>query len=111
MTILESLVSQEIRESENLYYTVTEVKLPILYDMCRETIYRSEMKYAADFGYEYVERDPTPWGANRVWEKVYLDGHSWDQFLLCYDGRIVVIDFDWAPTPEQMAVVGEKLGG
>ena len=102
---------QASRGLPTMDYTVTEVKLPFLYDLCQETIYRGEMKYAEDFGYEYVERDPTPWGANQVWEKVYLDGHSWDQFLLCYDGRIVVIDFDWSPTPEQMAVVREKLGG
>lgn len=92
-------------------YTVTEVKLPFLYDMCRETIYRVQMKYAEDFDYEYVESDPAPWSANRVWEKTSPDGYSWDQFLLCYDDRIVVIDFDWFSTPEQMAIVGEKLGG
>ena len=92
-------------------YTVTEVKLPFLYDMCRETVYRGEMKYAADFGYEYVERDPTPWGANQAWEKVYLDGSYCNRFLLCYEDQIIVIDFGWSPTPEQMAIVGEKLGG
>ena len=92
-------------------YTVTEVKLSFLYDMCRETIYRGEMKYAEDFGYEYVESDPAPWGANQVWEKVYLDGSYCNRFLLCYNDRIVVIDFGWFPAPEQMAVVGEKLGG
>lgn len=92
-------------------YTVTEVKLPILYDMCRETIFHGKMKYAEDFGYAYAESDPAPWGANRVWEKTDPDGHSWDQFLLCYDDRIIVIDFDWSPTPEQIAIVGEKLGG
>lgn len=92
-------------------YTVTEVKLSFLYGMCRETIYRSGMKYAEDFGYAYVESDPVPWGANRVWEKTGPDGYTWDQFLLCYDDRIVVIDFGWSPTPEQMAIVGEKLGG
>ena len=92
-------------------YTVTEVKLPILYNMCWKTIYRGEMKYAEDFGYEYVERDPAPWGANRVWAKVYLDGSYCNRFLLCYDDRIIVIDFGWSPTPGQRAVVGEKLGG
>ena len=95
----------------SMNYTVTEIKLPFLYGMCRETIYRGEMKYAEDFGYEYVERDPAPWGADQVWEKVYLDGSYCNRFLLCYDDRIVVIDFVWSPTPEQMAVVGEKLGG
>ena len=42
---------------------------------------------------------------------LYLDGSYCNRFLLCYDDRIVVIDFDWSPTPEQMAIVGEKLGG
>ena len=79
--------------------------------MCRETVYRSLMKNAGDFRFVLAERDPAPWGADRVWERVGLDGGSWNRFLLCYDGRIVAIDFDWSPTSEQMAVVGEKLGG
>lgn len=91
-------------------YTVTGVKLPFLYDMCKEAAYRDQMKYAMDFGYTYVERDPSPWSANQVWEKTGPDGYSWDQFLLCYDDRIIEIDFDWSPTPAQMAIVGERLG-
>lgn len=32
-------------------------------------------------------------------------------FLLCYPDRIVYFDPDWEPTPAQMALVAEKLGG
>ena len=95
----------------SMNYTVTEVKLPLLYGMCRGTVYRVLMKNSEDYGYTLAERDPAPWGANQVWEQIYLDGHSWNRFLLCYDTHIVEIDFGWSPTPEQMAVVGEKLGG
>ena len=51
---------QASRGLPTMDYTVTEVKLPFLYDMCLETIYRGEMKYAEDFGYTLAERDPTP---------------------------------------------------
>ena len=32
-----------------------------------------------------------------------------NDYLLCYDNLIVEISFDWEPTAEQMAIVGEKL--
>ena len=56
--------------------------------------------------------DPAPWGAKEAWERVYDDGVRTNRFLLCYEHSIVVIRFgpDRTPTPEQMAVVGEKLG-
>ena len=33
-----------------------------------------------------------------------------NRYLLCYADRLVEISFDWAPTAEQMAQVGEALG-
>ena len=32
-----------------------------------------------------------------------------DTYLVCWDNRIVVIKFYWNPTPEQIAIVVEKL--
>ena len=33
------------------------------------------------------------------------------RYLLCYPGVLVDISFDWPPNEEQMALVGERLGG
>lgn len=96
----------------SLEYTLTEVKLPLLYDWCRDRLYHEDDKYGEEFGYHYVATDPAPWGAMEAWERVYDDGDRTNRFLLCYEHSIVVIGFgsDWTPTPEQMATVGEKLG-
>lgn len=95
-----------------LEYTVTSVKLPAIYNFCRDTICRQSMEDAELFSYEYVERDSAPWGANQVWEQMDLDGHPRNhRFILCYDTRIIEIRFSWEPSAAQMAIVGEKLGG
>ncbi len=96
----------------SLEYTLTEVKLPFLYDWCRDRLYHEDDKRGEEFGYRYEVIDPAPWGAAEAWERVYDDGGRTNRFLLCYDSRIVVIDFGskWIPTPEQRAIVGEKLG-
>ncbi len=104
----------------SLEYTVTEVKLPFLYSWCRDRLYHEDDKYGEKFGYGYKAVDPAPWGAMEAWERVYDDGGRTNRFLLCYGRSIVLIDFgpewtvrfgpDWAPTPDQMATVGEKLG-
>lgn len=33
-----------------------------------------------------------------------------DWHILCYENKIVEIQFDFEPTPEQMQIVAEKLG-
>ena len=96
----------------SLEYTLTEVKLPFLYDWCRDRLYHEDDKRGEEFGYRYEATDPAPWGAQEAWERVYDDGGRTNRFLLCYEHRIVVIDFGSKriPTPEQRAIVGEKLG-
>lgn len=93
-----------------LGYTVIEVKAPFLYDLCRdELLAGGEDEYWE--GRAYAPRDPAPWGAEEAYE--LRDGYGgWNQYLLCYPGRLVEIGFDseWEVTPAQMAMVGEKLG-
>lgn len=94
-----------------LQYTVTEVKAPFLYGLCRE-----ELLAGAEDGYwegrSYVGQDPAPWGAAEAYELRDGDG-SWNRFLLCWPDRLVEIEFNigWDVSPAQMAIVGEKLGG
>ena len=45
--------------------------------------------------------------AYRVMDEEY---GPWDRYLLCYPDRFVEFRPDWELTPEQMALVGEKLG-
>ena len=109
--------AEDFKDIPTLDYEVVSVKMPFLYGWCRDAIYRERDETNDDRVPEelkalYQPVDPAPWGAAEAYELVYQDA-DWasNRFLLCYDRRIVSIHFDWTPTAEQMAIVGEKLGG
>ena len=64
-----------------------------------------------DDTYTAVEQDGEPWGADQAYQ-LSTYGELQNRWLLCYDKRIVEIefDYDWDVTEEQKAVVGQKLG-
>lgn len=80
-------------------YTVTLVKLPILYDLCRE-----EMLWA-----DHEQVDPSPWLAQEAYRET--DHGRLRTYLLCYQDCVVEITFGWEPTQEQTQLVGEIFGG
>ncbi len=87
--------------THSLRYDVTVVKVPALYGLCRDHYLGEDSRYAPV--------DPAPWGAQEAYRYV-LDGQTLEYYVLCYPHRVVEITLDWTPTPEQMAVIGEKLG-
>lgn len=97
-----------------LDYEIILVKAPFLYGLCRETkLHERDHWDSEEPGqYDYVPVDPAPWGAVEAYRWAWT-GAPGSQFLLCYPGRIVEFSLDWGgePTPEQMALVGEKLAG
>ena len=78
-------------------YTVTTVHASFLYDACAKDLMGEQ---------DYTPTDAGPWDANDA----YWDAQSF-VYLLFYDDHIVEIRFTWEPTAEQMAIVGQKLGG
>lgn len=78
-------------------YTVTTVHAPFLYDACAKDLMEEQ---------NYISTDVVPWDANAV----YWDAQNL-AYILFYDDSIVEIRFTWEPTQEQMAIVGQKLGG
>lgn len=101
----------------NLEYTVTLVKAPFLYDLCKNALIhgredRWNRNEPEEEWYAYQPVDPAPWGAVEAYQWVHQDD-PWNTFLLCYEDRLVEIQFDfqWEEiAPDQMATVGEKLG-
>ena len=97
-------------------YRVTLVKVPFLYDICRNQLFRDrdeteDGEIPEGHKAVYEARDPEPWGARQVYELTYQDGSGFSNwYLLCYPDRIVEIWFSWELTEEQMRIVGEKLG-
>ena len=99
-----------------LGYTIAVIKAPFLYELCRERLI-SEKDETADssipegFKRVYLSIDPAPWGAVEAYQLAYQDTGSLERYLICYEDSIVEIHFDWEPTNEHKAIVGEKLGG
>ena len=103
-------------EHYGLSYTVVEVRLSFLYGMCRDQLLRQrDTRNSSRIPEEsqgwYEPADPAPWGAEEAYRQFYRDIGLTNSYLLCYPGRVVEVNFDWEPTPEQMAVVAAKLGG
>ena len=92
-----------------LEYTFVDVKISALYDICKKRmIYEQESLYPAEER-EYIAQDSKPWGAKEVYRlKDNQLGYT-NMYLLCYDGILVEIEFDWEPTVEQMRIVCEKF--
>lgn len=103
----------EFHELPDLQYTVTTVKVPFLYDWCKEQKYwdADERNNNIPAGHRlvYKEVDATPWGAGEAYRIYHEEGWWMDWYLLCYENAIVAIQFDWEPTAEDMAIVAEKL--
>ena len=103
-----------------LGYSVTTVKLPLLYNWCRDlnladlsTITgRIRVSYEDDPLDRFIRVDPGPWQANEAYQRMLGDEpDTW--FVLCYDERIVRIIFDgddWTLNDAQKRLVGETLG-
>lgn len=110
--------AERYKEMPRLEYTVTVVKAPFLYGLCREHLlldraerWNRDMPESAWYFYEPT--DPAPWGAEAAYRWTDREYGPRNTFLLCWPDRFVEITFDqeWEVTPAQMAVVGEKLGG
>lgn len=95
-----------------LEYTVTEINFPILYQLCKRGLLNSRQdEYFDDgevFTNHYEAVDAAPWGAREAYQ-VHWSDSILNKYLLCYETHFVEISFDWEPTTQQMAIVGEKL--
>ena len=85
-------------ELPNLKYTVTTVKVPALYDWCKEQVFRDLDESNNDIpkGHRDVYKavDATPWGAGEAYRLYQEEGWWQNSYLLCYQSRIIEIEFD-----------------
>lgn len=81
---------------KELSYTITKVRLPVLYETCKKSILKEQME-------PYIQVDGTPWNADTVY---YCHPDTW---ILCYEDSIVELTLSFEPTDDQKTVVGEKL--
>lgn len=106
--------AEKFAEMPNLEYTITEVKLPFLYDFCKNSLLNERKDEVIDgqvvLADHYEQVDASPWRANEAY-RLYWSGGYIDRYLVCYENRIIEIAFFWEPTSEQMAIVADKLSG
>ena len=103
------------QELPSINYTWVQVRAPFLYGLCLDSLRygkddREEGQVPEGHKRYYESADPAPWGADRAFRWIIQDIGPRDIYLLCYPDRILEVGFSWAPTPEQMRIVGETLG-
>lgn len=105
---------EDFYELPDLQYTITTVKVPFLYDWCKNQLYNdldetNNPDVPVGHRLIYQEVNATPWGANAAYQIYQEEGYYLNWYLLCCDDRIIDIRFDWEPTTEDMAIVNQKL--
>jgi len=97
--------SPDIPEIE---YEWIGVKAPWLYGFCENQMKRLILLSVSGKG-TLEEQTSAPWGANTVYRLCPEREQEKTEYMLCFDDVLVRIGFNWEPTPEQMAVAGERL--
>ena len=85
-----------------LWYRIVTVKVPFLYDHCKNYMYNNLTD-------TYIQQDATPWGAKQVYCMYDADGDSMEAYLLCYEDKIIEIYFNWPLTDEQTEIVAKTF--
>lgn len=104
----------QAEELPGMEYVLVNVHVPWIYDACfRELCRDSVVDVAFPIQKEYTcvqyeTIDPTPWGADEVYQ-FSLEGELQQTYILCWQDKLVQLKADWDLTAEQMAVAGEKL--
>lgn len=102
-------------QAPELRYEVYDVHLPLLYGICKTELlsayenWSSEDIYGNVYHDEYRAVDAAPWGAAEAY-RLYNAVEPYNWYLLCYEDRLVTVQFNWEPNKSQMAVVGDVLG-
>ncbi len=102
----------EENEGPDLSYRIIDVKVPFLYDFCKESLlneYQDEVYDDYIFYNSYFTVDASDWNAGEVYQLRWSDSIL-NTYLVCWENRIVEIKFYWEPTKEQIAKVAEILG-
>lgn len=97
------------KEAPELSYTIIDVKIPALYEVCVDYFLREASRY--DETSEYRTIEDTRWDAKEVYK--IFDGTSYvNTYLVCYENRLIRIslyDFIFTNDDEAVKIISEKL--
>ena len=94
-------------DRESLSYTVITVKADPLYDVCVNDLL-DDINLFGYTGERYEKADAALFKAEDAYV-LYDEDSPENEYILCYDKKIVKIRFSTKPTKEQMAAVGEAF--
>lgn len=98
--------TEEDPRGPTLEYNLARVKADFLYDRLREEL--MIIPQHIENG-EFRAVDPTPWGAEQVWQ--LRDGEDMLQwYVVCFEDFLLEIVPDWEMTDDQKTQIGELLG-
>ena len=90
----------------DIQYEVFDLRLPILWEVCREQYLESFHTVATRNDMTITHTDPAVWGAEQV---LFSRKPGQDQWLLLYTDRIIQLHTNWNLSPEQILIAAEKL--
>lgn len=99
------------QNAPELRYEIVKVKLPVLFDLCLKEYldrYNYEWEKPEEDKRYFQQTDEPAWQAHAVYQ-LYRQDEAMNEYILCWDNRIVYINFDGIPTTEQIAAAVEKL--
>lgn len=106
--------AENLKELSDIEYKIITVNIPGMFDTIKNVaINERQDEIHGDYIFtdHYEPVDAAPWGADEAYQ-LHWSGSVLNTYLLIWDEQIVEITFySWEPTPEQMAIVKEKLIG
>ncbi len=103
---------EDVRLHLHLNYTFIVVKMPFVYDFCKEELIADRNRYVdVEFGDQsgYRKVDMPVWSAKEVYQYHNFDGEPENEYLVCYPDRMIQIDFGWDVIDEDIAKVRESI--
>ncbi len=89
-----------------LRWVIHQDELPLTVEDLLDVSYRGYIKERSDDSSLLLGRF-----AMHQYPRYDAEYGAMNEYLLCYEDVLVEICFEWEPTAEKKAVVGEKLGG
>ena len=85
------LDAENFREMPELEYSLITVKLPVLYDRCRQALIREGECHYPEGDRIYQEEDARPWGAIEAY-RIYDSRYGFrNQYLICWENVLAEI--------------------
>lgn len=96
-------------DSDFFKYEVLDVHWGAIYDMCLDE-WLDEVNEDRLFDHRWEPLDPAPWGAERVWQEYWNEYDEYSgTYLIGWNDRIILLEFDEPLTDEQIAIAAAKL--